>query len=86
MNFIEALPKSEGFDTILVVVDRLTKFNHFLFLAHPFTTTEVARKLMGGVFKVHGVSRAMVSVRDKIFTSQFWKTLAANVLCLPFGD
>jgi len=79
MDFIEALCKSEGFNTILVVVDRLTKFSHFLLLTHPFTATEVARKLMDGVFKVHGVPKAMVLDRDKIFTSQFWKTLCQGL-------
>ena len=79
MDFIEALPKSEGFDTILVVVDRLTKFSHFLLLAYPFIAIEVARKLIDGVFKVHGVSKAMVSDCDKIFTSQFWKALCQGL-------
>lgn len=75
MDFIEGMPKFEGFDTILVVVDRVTKFGHFIALAHPFTATEVARKLMDHVFKLHGVPRAIISDWDKIFTSQFWKTL-----------
>jgi hypothetical protein len=30
MDFIEALPKSEGLDTIMVVVDKLTKYAHFI--------------------------------------------------------
>jgi hypothetical protein len=34
MDFIEALPKSEGFDTILVVVDMFTKYIHFFALKH----------------------------------------------------
>ena len=75
MDFVEGLPKSEGADTLLVVVDKLTKFSHFLTLAHPFTATEVARKLMDTVFKLHGLPKAVVSDRDKVFTSQFWKTL-----------
>ena len=75
IDFVKGLPKYEGFDTILVVVDKMTKFSHFITLAHPFNATEVARKLMDSVFKLHGLPRTVVSNRDKIFTNQFWKTL-----------
>lgn len=42
MDFIERLPISQNLDTILVVVDRFTKYSHFLPLAHPFSAKQVA--------------------------------------------
>lgn len=42
LDFIKGLPKSERFNCILVVVDKFSKFAHFIPLAHPFTTATVA--------------------------------------------
>lgn len=42
MGFIEGLPKSHGYEVILMAIDRLTKFVHFSPLSHPYTATKVA--------------------------------------------
>ena len=75
MDFVEGLPKSEGKEVILVVVDRLTKFGHFISLLHPFSTQEVARIFLDLVVKLHGVPKTIVLDWDKIFTSNFWQKL-----------
>lgn len=75
MDFIEKLPLSEAHDTIMVVVDRLTKFAHFLPLAHPISANSVAPLFLDQIYKLHGLPEVIVSDRDKIFTSAFWKQL-----------
>lgn len=75
MDVIEKLPKSEIFDTILVVVDRYSKYAHFFPLKHPFTTQGVAQLILDNVVKLHGLPKSFVSNRDKIFTRTFWKQL-----------
>jgi transposase InsO family protein len=75
MDFIEGNPKSDGYAYTLVVVDRFSKYAHFVPLVHPYTATSVATTYMNHVFKLHGVPKTIVSDRDKIFTSIFWKEL-----------
>ncbi|KAM0035631.1 putative nucleotidyltransferase, Ribonuclease H [Helianthus debilis subsp. tardiflorus] len=73
MDFISGLPKSGGKDTILVVVDRFTKYAHFMTLKHPFTAVQVAQLMMENVFKLHGCPQTIISDRDPLFLSMFWK-------------
>jgi hypothetical protein len=75
MDFIEGLPKSNNKNFILVVVDRLTKYTHFIALSHPFTTQNVAQLFIDNVFTLHGPHVAIVSDRDRIFTSRLWQDI-----------
>jgi hypothetical protein len=75
LDFVEGLPMSGSFNCILAVVDKFSKFAHFLLLKHPFTAAIVAKVFMQNVYKLHGLPSALVSDRDCVFTSALWKTL-----------
>jgi hypothetical protein len=79
MDFIDGLPVSEGASVILVVVDRLTKYAHFLPLKHPYTAKSVDKAFVDNVVKQHGVPLSIISDRDKVFTSAFWKEIIIAV-------
>lgn len=80
MDFITDLPRSttwttkDTFDTILVVVDRLTKYVYFLPFYKTGTARQLAQLLVERVFCNHGTPSDIVSDRDKLFLSHFWQT------------
>jgi hypothetical protein len=75
MDFIEGLPRSDGSNAILVVVDKFTKYAHFIPMEHPFTAHQVTSAVLNHVVKLHGLPNSIVSDRDRIFTTSFWKEL-----------
>ncbi|KAJ4801510.1 polyprotein [Rhynchospora pubera] len=79
MDFITGLPKSEGKEVIMVVVDRLTKYAHFMALKHPFQASNVAQVFLDTVYRLHGLPTSIVSDRDPVFTSKFWQALMSNL-------
>lgn len=71
--FVEKLPESEGHNPIMVIMDRLTKFAHFIPITHPISALRIAKLFVDHIYKLHGLPEAIVS--DKIFTSSLWQQL-----------
>jgi hypothetical protein len=71
MDFIEGLPVSKGKSTIFVVVDRLSKYAHFMAINHPYTAVSIAQVFFENIFKLHGMPRSIVCDRDQFWTELF---------------
>ena len=75
MDFITGLPKtSKGFDSIWVVVDRLTKQAHFMPVKTVYSASTYADLYTKHIMKLHGVPKTIVSDRGTQFVSKFWKS------------
>lgn len=85
MDFITKLPGSvdeptgNRYDSIFVVVDRLTKYTHFIPYNEDFTVQSLAKIFVDRIIRYHGIPKSIISDRDKLFTSAFWKTLIATL-------
>jgi len=76
MDFVGALPKTvKGFDSIWVIVDRLTKSSHFVPIKTSMPVAKLAEIYIEQIVRLHGIPSSIVSDRDPRFTSKFWKSL-----------
>ncbi|GJW34059.1 reverse transcriptase domain-containing protein [Tanacetum coccineum] len=76
MDFITKLPKtSNGHDTIQVIVDRLTKFAHFIPNRETDSMETLTRLYIKEIVSRHGVPIYIISDHDSHFTSRFWQSL-----------
>lgn len=75
MDFITALPKSKGLGTIMVVVDRFSKYATFIPASPGCTAKEAAQFFFKFVVKYWGLPRHIISDRDPHFTGHFWREL-----------
>jgi hypothetical protein len=80
MDFITELPTStRKNDAIMVVVDKLSKSAHFI----PFKSTckalDIASIFMKEIFRLHGMTKKIMSDKDTEFTSNFWKSLMVGL-------
>ena len=58
----------------MVIVDRLTKYTHFLEMRMTFTLEEFYRLYIREIVRLHGVPVSIVSNRDPMFMAHFWKS------------
>jgi hypothetical protein len=76
MDFITRIPRtSKQHDSIMVVVDKLTKSTHFIPLKTTHRETDVVDIFLKEIACLHGIPKTIVSNRDSKFTLNFWKGL-----------
>ncbi|KAJ9544987.1 hypothetical protein OSB04_024694 [Centaurea solstitialis] len=75
MDFVTKLPRTpKGYDTIWVIVDRLSKSAHFLPMKETYSMERLARLYIAEIVRLHGTPASIVSDRDARFTSTFWQS------------
>ena len=62
-------------DSIMVVVDKLSKATNFILIKPTYKTSDIARIFMREIFRLHRLPKAIVSDRVAKFTFNFWKGL-----------
>jgi len=94
VDFIVELPQSAGHDSIMVVVDSITKHAHFVSTVTTISATGAAHLFLNHVWKHHGLPQRVVSDRGPQFVAEFtWELyrllgikLAATTAYHPQGD
>jgi hypothetical protein len=74
LDYLTHLLDSNGFNSVLIVVDHLTRMAHLLPCTETVTTEETATLFLHGVYRLHGLSRVLISDRDPKFVSGFSQT------------
>jgi hypothetical protein len=76
MDFIVGLPRTaKGYDSIWVIIDRLTKIAHFLPVKAKYSVATYAALYIARILSLHGVPKTIVSDRGPQFVSKFWEEL-----------
>jgi transposase InsO family protein len=83
MDFITKLPISGGYDSIMVVIDLLSKVTHFIPCKETYTAEQLARLFRANIFKLHGMPEKIISDRGPTFVSEFWRKLMHSLRITP---
>ena len=85
MDFIVKLSISEDisigvkYNSILVVVDKFTKYTYLILYNERFTIKQITYIILDKIIRYHGILENITSDKDKIFKSNFWKTLITEI-------
>jgi hypothetical protein len=74
-DFVEGFPKSGRFDGVFIIMDKFSRYAHFIAISHPYMAAMIAWLFLDHVFKLHSMPLSIVSNRDRVFTSTFWREL-----------
>jgi hypothetical protein len=84
MDFIVGFPCTQvGYDSICVIVDRLTKVAHFIPVKMTYSGSKLAELYMSQIVCLHGVPKKIVSDRGPQFTSKYWEKLHESMDTKP---
>lgn len=75
MDFVKGQPRSSAANSILVLVDKFSRYAHFVSLSHPFTAFQVTQIFVANIYKLHGLPKSLIFDHDTIFTSTLWQEL-----------
>ncbi|MCO5569851.1 hypothetical protein L7F22_023565 [Adiantum nelumboides] len=76
MDFVTGLPKTTGnYDSIFIIVDKLTKVAHLIPVKQTATAVDIAQVFVKEIVRLHGVPARIISDRDAKFTSKFWQAM-----------
>ena len=79
MDFIIGLPMTwRQYDSIMVVVDKLTKEAHFILVKTTYKTNSIAKIFMKDMLRLHELPKEIISDRDPKFTSNFLRVCLQN--------
>ena len=80
MDFITGLPKSKKQnDSIFVVIDKLSNATHFILVKSTYKAMNIVGIFLKGIFRLHGIPKAIMSDRDVKFTKHFWRSLFSGL-------
>ena len=79
MDFITDLRTSDGYDTVLVVIDRLTKISHFIPCNKSLDAQHSPKIFLKEILRLDGIPRDIITDRGSLFTSALWKEITEKL-------
>jgi hypothetical protein len=75
MDFIEGFLKVGGKSMVPTIVNRFSKYGHFIALGHPYSSSSVVKAFFDQIVWLHGLPTSIVNGMDPVFTSRVWQDL-----------